>query len=99
MEVNTWVDFLLYTSFTLGIILVGLPMGISYTFVSIRFLIKQDNTPYHKLVDTEFYGKSPYETLFVGLFMLSASIWYLFIDLGGHLILCFNNVSTYFAGN
>jgi len=96
MEINNWVDFFLYTLFTLGVIFVLVPIGINFSFSALKYILKHGIGKFPKGANTKAFGKSPLEILTVGFFSLSFSAWYLFIDQDGHIYKYINEVSSYF---
>ncbi|TMP39933.1 hypothetical protein CWB96_09260 [Pseudoalteromonas citrea] len=95
MEINTWIDFLIYVTFTLSVLFVGLPIGARLSYYSIKRLFVKGNSPYSRETVAKQFGKTPIETLFVGLFMLVVSIWYLFFDRGGALLTFYTKVASF----
>ena len=99
MEINNWFDFALSTVFTLGVIFVLLPMGINFSFSAIKYIFKNGFRKFPESINTNAYGKYPLELLFVGVFSLSFSIWFLFIDQGGNLYMYYTEVTHYITEN
>ena len=97
MEINTWVDFFIYSTFTTCILFVGLPLGARLSFYSIKRLLVKGNKPYSRSTIAKQLGKSPIQTLFVGLFGVVVSIWYLFFDRGGALLILFTKASIFLS--
>ena len=97
MEINNWVAFLIYSTFTFLVLLVGLPLGAKLSYYSIKRLFIQGNIPYSRETIINKFGKTPAQTLLVGLFGLVASIWYLFFDRGGALLTFYTKASNFFS--
>lgn len=95
LEINNWVDFFLYSTFTLGVVTIGLPMGVLYTFAGMKYLRTYGFKKLPKNINAKKYGKSSIEALFVGFFMICSSVWYLFIDLDGNLYKCIEEVKKF----
>ncbi|ABE55722.1 hypothetical protein Sden_2442 [Shewanella denitrificans OS217] len=75
----------IYFTFTLLVLVAGLPMGLINTIGGINLLRKYGFKDVPKNMLGRAYGKKPIEILFVGVFILTGSFWYLFIDNGGNL--------------
>jgi hypothetical protein len=95
MKIESIFDFSLYTVFTIGVLFVLVPMGINFTVAGVKSakLYGLGKFPEHVLVRR--FGKSAIELLFVGIFALVFSVWYLFIDQGGHLRNYISEASQY----
>lgn len=95
MEINNWIDFLISSVFTIGVLFIGLPLGVKLSYHSIKRLTLKGNTPYSKNTIIKHFGKTPIQTLFVGLFGFVVSIWYLLFDRGGALVMFYANASSF----
>ena len=95
MKIETLFDLSLYTVFTVGVIFVLVPMGINFTVAGVKYakLYGLGKLP-EGVLDRRF-GKSAIELLFIGVFALVFSLWYLFIDQGGHLVNYISEASQY----
>lgn len=85
MEINDWFHFVLYTSFTIGVIIVGLPIGIICTLLGLLYLVGSQSNVIPEGSRLAGYGNSLFEIIAVGLISLTLSLWYLFIRDGGAL--------------
>ncbi len=95
MEINTWIDFVISSVFTIGVLFIGLPLGVKLSYHSIKRLTLKGNIPYSRNTIIKQFGKTPIQTLLIGLFGFVVSIWYLFFDRGGALILFYANASSF----
>jgi len=96
LEINNWLDFIQYTAFTLGVLLVLIPIGVNFTYSGVKFFIKYGVKKLPKDV-TKFTSVTyAYEMLFIGFFAVFFSIWYLFFDNVGNLYNYFLEVKKYF---
>jgi len=95
MEINNIVNFILYSVFTFGVILVLIPLGLNFTYGSIKHIHKHGISKFQNYAVQKIYGKYPLEMLLIGIFGLSFSIWYLFIDQGGNLYMYYTEASKY----
>ena len=97
MEINNWFDFIIFTVFTLAMIVIGIPGSIYLIKKGVEGFIKFGFDKFPKgFIDADL-GSSAFELLFIGLFMGVTSIWYLFIDKGGQLFNCLNEVKKFFS--
>lgn len=98
MEINDWYDFLINTTWFMMILLIGAPLSVNYIYVAIYGLVKEKKTKYDK--DTAIYqlAKNIYELLGMSVFLLSYSIWFLFIENGGNLFRYPREVLRFFSG-
>ncbi len=86
METDNWFDLILYSLFTLSVIVIGLPLGARLLFYSLKRLIIIGNNSHSENLLIKKFGKTPLETFFVGSFLVVVSIWYLLFDRGGALL-------------
>ena len=97
MEVKNIVDLILYTAFTFGVIFVLIPLGLNFTYSSIKHINKHGIEKFeNKAIYKMFCSKYPLEMLFIGLSSLFFSVWYLFIDQGGNIYMYYNETAKYF---
>jgi len=97
LEINNWFDLIIYSSFTLASITIGIPMILYLWQRGIDGWIKFGCcTKLPNYFIDSGWGKTALELLFIGLFMTVGTIWYLFIDKGGHLFFWFNEVKEFF---
>ncbi len=77
-------------------ILIGIPASIYFIKKGVEGFIKFRFDKFPKgFIDADL-GSSAFELLLIGLFMGVVSIWYLFIDEGGQLFNCINEVKSFF---
>ena len=95
MQIETFVDFLLYTLFTFAIVFIGLPFGATLSIVGARCAKTYGMGKLPEGVVDPRLGKSAPQLLFAGALTLTLAIWYLFFDRGGNLINWFHEAGEY----
>lgn len=85
MEINSFLDLVLYFIFTLMVLIGALPIGVLCTISGLKLLSKYGFKEIPENILGRAYGKKPLEVLVVGIFALVVSFWYLLIDNGGNL--------------
>ena len=87
MQINNFFDLFIYTIFTLSVIFIGIPSSIYLLIKAIKGITLYGWGKFSNgFIDSD-WGKSPLELIFIGLFGLAFSFWYLLIDKNGHLFL------------
>ncbi len=99
MEIQNAVDLLLYSLMTLGCVFIGIPSGVYLCVAAVRHLLHHGARKYagSNSLKINGFGSSPVETLLLGILALALSIWFLFLDRGGHLLNYVNEVGRYFS--
>jgi hypothetical protein len=98
LEINNWLDMVLYTFMTFGAVLVAVPLGIRCLCVGFVALFKHRVVKFEKESNVTVYAGTSIELVLLGLFCIGASIWYLFFDKGGHLFHYPAEVMRFFSG-
>ncbi|MDX5050560.1 MULTISPECIES: hypothetical protein [Gammaproteobacteria] len=98
MEINNWLDFVLYTFMTLGGLLIAIPLGMRCLYVGLVALFKYKIVKFKKDSNVSVYANTSIELVLSGIFCIGASIWFLFFDKGGHLLHYPAEVMRFFSG-
>src|SRR5690554_3077996 len=98
MEINDFYDLLLYTSFFIMVLLIVLPIGSLVTYKALALLIRDKKIKLDEDSIVTDISKNAFELVFIGLFSLCSSIWYLFFDGGGNLFRYPREVLRFFSG-
>jgi len=77
------------------VLIAGLPMGLINTVGGLKLLKKYRFKDIPENMQGRAFGKKPLEILFGGLFCLTGSVWYLFIDSGGNLLNLWTELITF----
>lgn len=87
MQINSWLNLIIYIFFTLGVILIGIPVSLYLFKKGIEGFLKYgfNKLPENYLVAPGL-GTYSFEIFFYGLLVFSFSVWYLFFDKGGQLV-------------
>ena len=96
MEIHNWFDLIIFTLFTLAVILIGIPMSIYLMKKGIEGFFKFGFDKFPKAFMDVDLGSSFLEVLSIGLFIGGFSIWYLFIDKDGQLFNWLNEIKRFF---
>jgi hypothetical protein len=87
-------DLLIHLIFTSSVVVIGIPVSVYLISKGTEGYVKYK---YSKVPDgfliSNGLGKYSLQILFYGMFILSFSIWFLFIDRGGQLIVLVNNIT------
>lgn len=86
MQINNWIDFVLFFFFTLGVVVIGVPSSIYLLKKGIEGLVKYgfSRLPENFLA-TPGLGNYSLEVLLYGVFVFLFCLWYLFVDREGQL--------------
>lgn len=97
MQINSWIGFVVFSMFTLAVMLVGIPISLYLFIKGIKGFIKYrcSKLPDNYLIDHGF-GTYSYQIILYGLFIFISSIWYLFFDKGGQLFNLISNTKFFF---
>ncbi|QPB86106.1 hypothetical protein CWC22_024225 [Pseudoalteromonas rubra] len=98
MEINNWFDLFIYTLFTLGIVVLVLPAGIYYIRLSYIAFARYGFGKLPKGSPASGIAGSALGILFLGVFAILVSLWYLFLDKGGNLFYFYSEVVEFFQG-
>lgn len=93
LQTNSRADIIIYSLFTLGVIIIGLPVSIYLLRKGIEGFLEYGlkKLPENYLIAPGL-GSYSVEIFFYGLLMISFSIWYLFFDKGGQFINLLNEI-------
>ena len=103
MEINNWFDLIIYSVFTIGVLIIGLPQSIFLITKGLEGWIKfgccnrLPNNFIHSNRLEDVGAESPLGILIFALVMLVIFIWYLFIYKGGNLFFWFKEVKEFFS--
>jgi len=89
-------DLFIFTIFTLSDIFIGIPTGIYLLIKAIKAINLYGWGKFPNGFIDSGWGKTPLELIFVSLFALAFSFWYLFIYKNGHLFLWINEIKKIF---
>ena len=98
MEINNWVDMVLYTFMTVGVVFIAFPTGIRCIYVGCVALFKHRVIKFDNRSRLTIYSRTSIEMILAGVLCVAASIWFLFFDKGGHLFHYPAEVMRFFAG-
>lgn len=98
MEINDFYDLFLYSSFFIMVLLIVLPVGTLVTYKALALLIRDKKIKLEEDSIVAGISKNAFELVFIGLFSLGSSIWYLFFDGGGNLFRYPIEVLRFFSG-
>jgi hypothetical protein len=98
LEINSWLDFALYTAYFVGVILILVPLGVRFIYAGVMGVIKHGRFRYGKGDEIYRFGRNALEIVGVGLFAISFSVWFLLFDKGGHLFNYPTEIMRFFYG-
>jgi len=103
LEINNWFDLIIYSIFTIGVLLIGIPSSIYDIKKGINAWIRfgcctKLPTSFIISNNLETYGvKSALGIILLGLFLGISSFWYLFIDKEGNLFYWLKELKEFFS--
>lgn len=98
MEINSWFDFIIYTIYFLGVVVIILPVGVVFLWLTLKNLIKMRTPIYERKHFKYFFARNVIEVCIAGGFAVIFSVWYLFFAKGGNLFLYPAEVMKFFTG-
>ncbi|KHD27638.1 hypothetical protein HZS38_04710 [Xenorhabdus nematophila] len=98
MEINGWMDLTLYTIYFFGVVIVILPTGCIFLWLTLKGLIKMRAPRYEIKHYKCFSARNRFEVCIAGVFSVVFSVWYLFFAKGGNLFLYPSEVMKFLAG-
>ncbi len=97
MEINNWFDFIIYTIYFFGVVIVILPTGVIFLWLTLKNLVKMRAPRYEKSTTSislqEIDLKCVLQVFFCGF-----SVWYLFLP-KGNLFLYPSEVMRFFQAD
>lgn len=98
MEINNWFDFIIYTIYFFGVVIVILPTGVIFLWLTLKNLVKM-RTPRYEIKHYKYFSaRNKFEVCVAGVFSVVFSVWYLFFAKGGNLFLYSSEVMRFFSG-
>ncbi len=98
MEINNWFDFIIYTNYFFGVVIVILPTGVIFLWLTLKNLVKM-RTPRYEIKHYKYFSaRNRFEVCVAGIFSVVFSIWYLFFAKGGNLFLYPSELIRFFSG-
>ncbi len=79
MEINNWFDFIIYTIYFFGVVIVILPTGVIFLWLTLKNLVKMRAPRYEKAL---LSARNRFEVCVAGVFSVAFSVWYLFLPKG-----------------
>ncbi|EMY5614879.1 hypothetical protein KPO69_000097 [Providencia stuartii] len=98
MEINNWFDFIIYTIYFFGVVIVILPTWVIFLWLTLKNLVKMRAPRYEKKHYKYFSARNRFEVCVAGVFSVAFSVWYLFFAKGGNLFLYPSEVMRFFSG-
>ena len=97
MEINNPLKLIVYSIFTFSVIFIGVPASLYLIKKGIEGVLRFGckKLPVNYLVSSGL-GTYAWEVVLYGILILVFSIWYLFIDRGGHLFPFIKGIGRFF---
>lgn len=69
MEINNWFDFIIYTIYFFGVVIVILPTGVIFLWLTLKNLVKMRAPRYEKKHYKYFSARNRFEVCVAGVFL------------------------------
>lgn len=96
LGINNFLDLFLFFAFTLAVIIVSIPMGVMGIVGGVKVFMRYGFKKIPEDIFIRHYGKNAIEIIFVGMFSMGFSLWYLFVDKGGQLFNLCTEMALFF---
>nr|WKT24897.1 hypothetical protein AIHLHEEL_00025 [Escherichia coli] len=74
MEINNWFDFIIYTIYFFGVVIVILPTGVIFLWLTLKNLVKMRAPRYEKKHYKYFSARNRFEVCVAGVFSVAFSV-------------------------